>query len=176
VERAEPISIGLMPNVRSARSGCCGWLSGSAVVHCNSRSQPVPDIPQILESDMSKILTSAFVALFVTASVPALAQSSGGGSGAGAAGGSGSASGSAGSAGSGTSTAPSANTAGAGASPGTTSGSNQNNSPNPNNAAGTSPAQASRNSGVGTAPNGQPVGSPGSGLGSPEHPIDSRVR
>ena len=28
--------------------------------------------------------------------------------------------------------------------------------------------------GVGTAANGKPIGSPGSGLGSPEHPVDAR--
>ena len=36
-------------------------------------------------------------------------------------------------------------------------------------------AQANRNAGAGTAPNGLPIGSPGSGVGSPEHPkIDSK--
>jgi len=34
-------------------------------------------------------------------------------------------------------------------------------------------AQARRNQGAGTAPNGQPLGSPGSGLGSPEQPLNS---
>ena len=34
-------------------------------------------------------------------------------------------------------------------------------------------AQAQRNRGAGTAPNGQPIGSSGSGLGSPEQPINS---
>ena len=34
-------------------------------------------------------------------------------------------------------------------------------------------AQAQRNRGAGTAPNGQPIGSSGSGLGSPEQPIKS---
>ncbi len=96
VERAEQISIGLMPNVRSIQSGLLPDGSRDRLSYtANPRSQPVPDNPQTPESDMSKILTSALVALFVTASVPALAQSSGGGSGAGAAGGSGSASGSA---------------------------------------------------------------------------------
>jgi hypothetical protein len=28
--------------------------------------------------------------------------------------------------------------------------------------------------GVGTATNGKPIGSPGSGLGSPENPVDAR--
>jgi len=34
-------------------------------------------------------------------------------------------------------------------------------------------AQAARNAGVGTAPNGLPIGSSGSGLGSPEQPVGS---
>ena len=37
-------------------------------------------------------------------------------------------------------------------------------------------AQAKRNQGAGTAPNGQPIGSPGSGLGSPEQPLNSGAR
>lgn len=36
--------------------------------------------------------------------------------------------------------------------------------------------QAQRNAGAGTAPNGLPIGSPGSGLGSPEQPINSGLR
>ncbi len=36
--------------------------------------------------------------------------------------------------------------------------------------------QAKRNQGAGTAANGQPVGSPGSGLGSPEQPLNSGGR
>jgi hypothetical protein len=36
--------------------------------------------------------------------------------------------------------------------------------------------QAQRNAGVGTAPNGLPIGSRGSGLGSPEQPVNSRRR
>jgi hypothetical protein len=37
-------------------------------------------------------------------------------------------------------------------------------------------AQAKRNQGAGTAPNGQPIGSRGSGLGSPEQPLNSGGR
>ena len=36
--------------------------------------------------------------------------------------------------------------------------------------------QAQRNAGVGTGLNGRPIGSTGSGPGSPEHPIDSGSR
>jgi hypothetical protein len=36
--------------------------------------------------------------------------------------------------------------------------------------------QAKRNQGAGTAPNGQPIGSPGSGQGSPEQPLNSGAR
>lgn len=35
-----------------------------------------------------------------------------------------------------------------------------------------SAAQAQRNMGAGTAPNGLPIGSSGSGIGSPEHPVN----
>jgi hypothetical protein len=178
VERTQQISIGLMPVVRSVQTGLLRMALGIGWPRTvNPQSQPVPDIPQTSERDMSKILTSALVALLVTAAVPALAQGSGGGSGSG----SGAASGSAGSAGTGTgtSTAPSAQNTGAGVTTGAPSvtGTNQNNNnSNSNGAAGTSPSQANRNSGVGTAPNGLPIGSPGSGVGSPEQPIDSRVR
>jgi hypothetical protein len=47
-----------------------------------------------------------------------------------------------------------------------------------NNMQGSSPnqQQLQRNQGMGTAPNGRPVGSPGSGLGSPEQPHDAGAR
>ncbi len=64
----------------SSRPDPCGWLIRIGwPCTANTRSQPGPDIPQLPERDMSKILIAALVALIVTASVPALAQGSGGG-------------------------------------------------------------------------------------------------
>ncbi len=53
---------------------------------------------------------------------------------------------------------------------GTTTGSALTNSIAP--ADSPSAAQAQRNMGAGTAPNGLPIGSSGSGIGSPEHPVN----
>ncbi len=122
--------------------------------------------------------TSLLVAAIVALSTPVLAQGAGGGAGGGSA-----ASSSSSSAGTGTNTGTAATTGGTqqpANAPGTT-GTNQaeiSNRPNHSSAPAGSPTalQAQRNAGAGTAPNGLPIGAPGSGVGSPEHPVDSGTR
>jgi hypothetical protein len=60
----------------------------------------------------------------------------------------------------------------------TNQGATVGNGTNPSSAPAGSPTahQAQRNAGAGTAPNGVPIGNTGSGIGSPEHPVDSGSR
>jgi hypothetical protein len=122
-------------------------------------------------------LTVAFLA---AAALPALAQGGGGGGGgAGGAGGGASSAGAGSGAGAGSAagggTVNSGSAIGGTANGGTTGNNNsQVNSQTPTTAApagSPTAVQASRNSGAGTASNGVPIGSPGSGVGSPEHPV-----
>ena len=134
-------------------------------------------------------LASLIVALVTAAALPALAQGGGGGAGGGAGGAASGAGGgsSAGSAASGaggaavggsTSGAANSGSANGGTANGGTTGNSKINSQTPTPAAAPAgsrtAAQANRNAGAGTAPNGLPIGSPGSGVGSPEHPIVSK--
>jgi hypothetical protein len=120
-----------------------------------------------MTSRITSLLTAALVAL----STPVIAQGAGGAGGSGA-GGSASTS----------SAGTSATTGTAATTGGTQQPANQetsvSNSPNPSSAPAGSPTalQAQRNAGAGTAPNGVPIGNTGSGIGSPEQPVDSGTR
>jgi hypothetical protein len=116
----------------------------------------------------SKKLALLIVAFVSATSLQAVAQGAGGSGAAAGAGGSAAAA-TGGAAGSG-----SAATGGT-ADTGTTGMSQTNTQPPQSSAPAGSPTalQAARNAGAGTAPNGLPIGSPGSGLGSPEHPVGS---
>jgi hypothetical protein len=103
--------------------------------------------------------TSLLIAALVALTAPAIAQGAGGGV-----------------------SASSPGTGGTAATMGAASGNGQGTKDaagakrsNPSSAPAGSPtaAQAQRNVGDGTAPNGVPIGNPGSGIGSPEQPIDS---
>ncbi len=137
-------------------------------------------------------MTVLTVAFLVSASLPALAQGgggggAGGGSGGGAGGaGGGAAGGNAASSGTGSTSAGAASSSGGTLQNSTTQGSNSQGGPQsssvatkPNStfAPGGSPAPLLQSrAGVGTAPNGVPIGNPGSGVGSPENPVDSGAR
>ena len=115
----------------------------------------------------SRKLIFLIVAFVTSTSLPVFAQ------GAGASGaGSGAAAGASSGAVTGAGTGPAATTGTVGT---TTDGPHTNNQAPTTAAPAGSPtaAQADRNAGVGTAPNGVPIGSPGSGVGSPEHPVGS---
>ncbi|WP_439363155.1 hypothetical protein ACNJYD_20550 [Bradyrhizobium sp. DASA03005] len=123
------------------------------------------------------MIRKSILVMIACAAVSTTALAQGGGGGGGAGGASGASAGSAASSGAGTGTSSSSANSGPSApsgmgTQGTTTGANvkTNNSPNnpnvqPPTANGKSPAaaQAERNSGVGHAPNGMPIGSPGSG-------------
>lgn len=131
----------------------------------------------------SKTLTILAVAFLASASLPALAQG-GGGAGGGSGGASGASAGSASSSGTGAATTGSAATGGTQQAPNPQGPTGQVQNPSGStsvenaNAKSSAPAgsptalQAQRNAGAGTAPNGLPIGAPGSGVGSPENPVD----
>jgi hypothetical protein len=112
----------------------------------------------------SKRLALLIVAFVGATSLQAIAQGAGGGSA-----GAGSAAGSAATGGApGSGSAATGGTSDVG-----TTGMSQTNTQATTAAPAGSPtaAQANRNAGVGTAPNGLPIGAPGSGVGSPEQPV-----
>jgi hypothetical protein len=117
---------------------------------------------------MTSRKTLLLIVAIVVLATPAVAQGAGGSGGSGAGG-------SASSSGNGTG----ATTGNAAATGGTQQPAGQAGSvadrPNPSSAPAGSPTalQAQRNAGAGTAPNGVPIGNSGSGIGSPEHPVDS---
>jgi hypothetical protein len=133
---------------------------------------------QPMSSRMFALLVAGCI---VGASVPAWSQG-GGGSGSGGAAGSSSGSGTAeGSPPTGTSSGPTTsntqNDAGATRAEGNPSVSHVNSNTNADQSdaqTSTQRPQAQRNAGAGTAPNGKPIGTTGSGLGSPEDPIGGR--
>jgi len=171
-ERAVPPH-GTIPNPRRPQRLPPRWRSfllgiGRLIGHDQERKSGPEIVFSTQERNMASRKTSLVLAALVVFSAPAFAQGAGSGAGGAAAS-------------SGTGTGGSAATSGGTNQPtanSQTQGTAGANTPNPSSAPAGSPTalQAQRNAGAGTAPNGLPIGTSGSGIGSPEHPVDSGTR